>query len=122
MHKHLTIEFNKLLDFTLPIIKINNSLDYVKFEIITPNQKHVNSLELNRIKMNQNTLNNSLQVYKKDLRSLFLFDYLLSKSGKALNMLIFLQLKFDCPMCYACKINGSLLSLAGATRTKILCA
>lgn len=127
MHEYLEFHLDNGQIANIPITLINNSLDYVTLKIIPPQSYDANNElndqvdvipESNLVRLTEITMNHALTVHEKGLHSSFSSDYQLSKSGQALNMPKFPQLSIDCPICHAYKINKSIPSPGGATKTK----
>ena len=87
------------------------------YELHNTNNVSLYAPEFHRVILNDPTLNNALTVHEKGLHYSFFLDYTLSQSSQGVGMPIFPQLGIDCPTCHKCKINKTVPSTGGATKT-----
>ena len=92
MHKYIGFYLTDSKKETIPMSIISNSLDYDKVEIALPSDYNqpkqsteVFIPEFNEIRLTEVTLNNALTVCEKGLHLSFYYNYMLSRSGHALN-------------------------------------
>ena len=105
----ITLDSVEIID--IPISVVLNHLDHTKINIFSPSSLTAQSeshiidqmvcVATHVVRMNEVALNNSLKVHEKGLYSSFQSDFLLSRSGQAINMPLFPKLNLDCPTCYA---------------------